>query len=247
MSLSRSAISVTCSAKASAVLAASPSPSQRSLSLSSSARACRFVTFSGPLVHTLPAARPSSSPSLSSSTRTGCRNRPGTLPSPPGPSARPGKDRCVVSWIASTRRPAALAPHAAPADAKTSSIVTLSLLRNRPNATVPARPCPSARTIGVLASASRSSPKRPANMSAQQIPIRPPRIKFMCWPAKNHALHSVTSAPKTRSQKCVHLLAVLLGDLIRDGKLLWLYCRECFRERDVDPATIPLPPDGPVP
>ena len=40
---------------------------------------------------------------------------------------------------------------------------------------------------------------------------------------------------------------VLLGDLIRDGKLLWLYCRECFRERDVDPSTIPLPPDLPVP
>ena len=40
---------------------------------------------------------------------------------------------------------------------------------------------------------------------------------------------------------------VLLGDLIRDGKLLWLYCRDCFRERDVDPSTIPLPPDVPVP
>jgi len=40
---------------------------------------------------------------------------------------------------------------------------------------------------------------------------------------------------------------VRLGDLIRDGKLLWLYCRECYRERDIDPATIPLPPDLPVP
>jgi hypothetical protein len=40
---------------------------------------------------------------------------------------------------------------------------------------------------------------------------------------------------------------VLLGDLIRDGKLLWLYCWDCFRERDVDPSTIPLPPDVPVP
>jgi hypothetical protein len=40
---------------------------------------------------------------------------------------------------------------------------------------------------------------------------------------------------------------VLLGDLIRDGKLLWLYCRDCLRERDVDPSTIPLPPDVPVP
>jgi hypothetical protein len=39
---------------------------------------------------------------------------------------------------------------------------------------------------------------------------------------------------------------VLLGDLIRDGKLLWLYCRDCFRERDVDPSTIPLPPDVPA-
>jgi hypothetical protein len=29
---------------------------------------------------------------------------------------------------------------------------------------------------------------------------------------------------------------VRLGDLIRDGKLLWLYWRECYRERDVDPA-----------
>jgi hypothetical protein len=40
---------------------------------------------------------------------------------------------------------------------------------------------------------------------------------------------------------------VRLGDLIRDGKLLWLYCRECYRKRDVDPATIPLPRDVPVP
>jgi hypothetical protein len=43
------------------------------------------------------------------------------------------------------------------------------------------------------------------------------------------------------------ILAVFLGDLIRDGKLLWLYCRDCFREREVDPSTIPLPPDVPVP
>jgi hypothetical protein len=42
-------------------------------------------------------------------------------------------------------------------------------------------------------------------------------------------------------------LPVLLGDLIRDGKLLWLYCWDCFRERDVDPSTIPLPPVVSVP
>jgi hypothetical protein len=40
---------------------------------------------------------------------------------------------------------------------------------------------------------------------------------------------------------------VTLGDLIREGKLLWISCRDCCRERDVDPATIPLPPEFPVP
>jgi hypothetical protein len=40
---------------------------------------------------------------------------------------------------------------------------------------------------------------------------------------------------------------VTLGDLIREGKLLWTYCRKCCRERDIDPATIPLPPEFPVP
>lgn len=40
---------------------------------------------------------------------------------------------------------------------------------------------------------------------------------------------------------------VTLGDLISDGKLLWLYCCDCCRERDVDPATIPLPAAFPVP
>jgi hypothetical protein len=42
-------------------------------------------------------------------------------------------------------------------------------------------------------------------------------------------------------------LPVLFGDLVRDGKLLWLYCRDCFRERDVDPSTIPFSPNVPVP
>ncbi len=40
---------------------------------------------------------------------------------------------------------------------------------------------------------------------------------------------------------------VRLADLVRDGKLLWCYCRDCCRERDVDPAKIPLPPEFPVP
>jgi hypothetical protein len=40
---------------------------------------------------------------------------------------------------------------------------------------------------------------------------------------------------------------VTLGDLIREDKLLWVYCCECYHERDVDPATIPLPGDIPVP
>ena len=40
---------------------------------------------------------------------------------------------------------------------------------------------------------------------------------------------------------------VTLDDLIRESKLLWGYCRDCCRERDVDLATIPLPPEFPVP
>jgi len=40
---------------------------------------------------------------------------------------------------------------------------------------------------------------------------------------------------------------VTLGDFFRDSKLLWTYCRDCCRERYVDPATIQLPPEFPVP
>jgi hypothetical protein len=34
---------------------------------------------------------------------------------------------------------------------------------------------------------------------------------------------------------------VTLGDLVRNDKLLWVYCRDCGHERDVNPATVPLP------
>ena len=40
---------------------------------------------------------------------------------------------------------------------------------------------------------------------------------------------------------------VQLGDLIREHKLIWVYCRACYRERDLDPATLPLPGSVPVP
>jgi hypothetical protein len=40
---------------------------------------------------------------------------------------------------------------------------------------------------------------------------------------------------------------VTLDDLSRAGKLLWLYCCDCGRERDIEPASLPLPPDIPVP
>jgi hypothetical protein len=40
---------------------------------------------------------------------------------------------------------------------------------------------------------------------------------------------------------------VTLGDLIEAKKLLWVYCCECGHERDVDPATLPLSWDTPVP
>lgn len=34
---------------------------------------------------------------------------------------------------------------------------------------------------------------------------------------------------------------VTLSDLTRDGKLLWCWCADCGREREVDPATVPQP------
>ena len=32
---------------------------------------------------------------------------------------------------------------------------------------------------------------------------------------------------------------VILADLIRDDKLLWVYCTDCGHERDVTPSTVP--------
>ncbi len=40
---------------------------------------------------------------------------------------------------------------------------------------------------------------------------------------------------------------VTLGDLVRDGKLLWGWCADCGRELDLDPRSLPLPPGFPVP
>lgn len=42
-------------------------------------------------------------------------------------------------------------------------------------------------------------------------------------------------------------LPVTLADLVRDDKLLWVYCTACGHERDVSPATVLLPPETPVP
>lgn len=41
--------------------------------------------------------------------------------------------------------------------------------------------------------------------------------------------------------------AVTLADLARDGKLLWCWCPCCGRERDLDPASLPMPAGTPVP
>ncbi len=40
---------------------------------------------------------------------------------------------------------------------------------------------------------------------------------------------------------------VTLGDLVREDKLLWVYCCDCCHERDIIPATAPLPAETPVP
>ena len=40
---------------------------------------------------------------------------------------------------------------------------------------------------------------------------------------------------------------VTLADLDRDGKVAWVYCSACGRERDVPPARLGLPLETPVP
>ena len=45
----------------------------------------------------------------------------------------------------------------------------------------------------------------------------------------------------------ISLAPVTLGDLVRDDKLLWVYCCDCGHERDVNPAAVPLPAETPVP
>jgi len=40
---------------------------------------------------------------------------------------------------------------------------------------------------------------------------------------------------------------VTLGDLVREDKLVWVYCGDCNHERDLGPATVPLPAETPIP
>ena len=40
---------------------------------------------------------------------------------------------------------------------------------------------------------------------------------------------------------------VTLADLVRENKLLWVYCCDCGHERDVNPAMVSLPAETPVP
>jgi hypothetical protein len=40
---------------------------------------------------------------------------------------------------------------------------------------------------------------------------------------------------------------VTLAELIEADKLMWVFCRDCRHERDVNPAAVPLSGDTPVP
>ena len=40
---------------------------------------------------------------------------------------------------------------------------------------------------------------------------------------------------------------VTIGDPIASGRLLWVYCRTCYRERDFEPVTLTFALDQPVP
>ena len=43
------------------------------------------------------------------------------------------------------------------------------------------------------------------------------------------------------------MATVILADLIRDHRLLWVYCNECGHERDLASRVDTIPSDYPVP
>jgi hypothetical protein len=59
------------------------------------------------------------------------------------------------------------------------------------------------------------------------------------FPLKFGGCHSSRSAPCGPT--------VPLGELAAAGKLLWVYSSDCGGERDIDPASLPLPASFPVP
>ncbi|MEI9899215.1 MAG: DUF3800 domain-containing protein [Hyphomicrobium sp.] len=74
--------------------------------------------------------------------------------------------------------------------------------------------------------------------------------RFQIWPKrpaearKNPPIRKKVVAAK----KALSLSTpVTLSDLMREEKLLWVYCNDCGRERDLAPASLPVPPDTPVP
>src|SRR5205814_1739707 len=147
-------------------------------------------------VHTSPCAKPSTAPPLASNTKTGCSRSPRPEPNATGPSPRRPPDRrpklsSLVSWIATTSKPATRSVRLAASAAKIASTVTFSLPRNRPNPTSSPRRYDRRRSTLVRASTRRPSSRAPFLPAARPRtgrhpnlpPLPPSRPPCQAWTA----------------------------------------------------------------
>src|SRR5439155_1512425 len=167
MSLSRSPITVTMVGLASSGLAATAVDIQRCDSLSDSSRKSCETVRRPSRVHTSPLKSPRQVPVSASTASIGCSNTPWLLPLPisPSPRRRRGvvlKWISLVSWIASTWRPATAATVFSLQLSMMRSGVTLALPRKRLNCTSSARsPLESRRRQTSLPATMRSTSAAP--------------------------------------------------------------------------------------
>ena len=151
MSASRSATTVTCAADCSTCFACRAVSTQCTDSRSASGRRRCGIGFSPVRLHTSPPTRPRHDPLAASTASIAWTSTPWMLPCPIGPRPRRrcavvGNFTSVLSWIASTCRPAQAAPVSVLHPATSFSAVTFGLAKNRPACNSPLRSPPSRPT-----------------------------------------------------------------------------------------------------
>lgn len=203
MSPSRSATTVTQLAPDSAPAARSAPSSQRRLSFSAKALSLRCAALPPVRTKKRASTSPTSAPSTASTAITGCNAMQRPLS-----SAR----TVVVSWIASTCRPAARPPVRPAAVSIISSTLTAGLRTNRVILISPARLPPSRRTLTPrLPTATSRACKTPPPRSSRRSPNRPNVPSLIPWPrpmvSSSQGLTPRMETPDTPTPRCVTAVA----------------------------------------